>query len=170
MTQYGSSTKKGAPSGTVDCGPVSTLMALRFAGIDLKGHAGEKDFSAVKAMRKLATGSTTMRNTNMDEMRNGVKKAGGKLEHVNSKAAILAASKRGEAIILGGDGFPAWNERIGRGSVDNGGHFVMLAGFDEASGMVIVNDPQSRKGPVPMPIDMIMKFHGSSQSAWAVTK
>lgn len=171
MTQYGSDTNRGAPSSTVDCGPVSALMALRFAGLDAPGASGAKSYDAVKAMRKLVTGSTQMRTTSMDELRAGVQKAGAKTRHLDTTADILAAAKRGEGVILGGKAFESWNERVGRGAVPASmGHFVMLAGFDEASGMILVNDPQSRTGPVPMPLKMIEQFHRGSQSAWTVTQ
>lgn len=151
MAQFAGKYLPDGPTMRPNCGPASTTMALRMIGLDIPGFNGQNSEAVLDKARVLATGKNdTSVGTTDSELETLITKSGGQWSESTNFGEIKGWVKQGIPVVLSGNPAYGWNSRYSSDQVYpfNGGHWVTVSGFDEASGNFIVNDPLSQIGPI----------------------
>lgn len=122
------------PMGGVSCGPTSVAMVLVAMGKEIPGYRGPDDYAdAVANLRTVA--GTGNDGTGRDGMIAALTTYGAQDQTTQDEAEALAAVRAGKPVILHGwtTNLPWWNGGYG--------HYIVVNGYDEASGQYSVIDP-----------------------------
>jgi len=139
------------PTMLPNCGPASTTMALRMIGLDIPGFSGQNSESVLDTARVLATGRNDPSvGTTDSELETLITKSGAQWSESNDFSQITGWVKQGIPVVLSGNPAKGWDSRYRNEDVQHfdGGHWVTVSGFDQATGYFIVNDPLSQIGPI----------------------
>jgi hypothetical protein len=137
----------GLPVGNSNCGPTSTVVALRLLGLDVPGFTGQATQQAIDAARIIATGRNDPDDPTTKSQQAKVLLAGG--ARVGATVMLdeaLAAVRSGTRVaVLGGNlNASGWFDYPGRprgGRLPDAGHCIVVSEWDRASGLYVVNDP-----------------------------
>ncbi|MCW2922940.1 MAG: hypothetical protein JWM98_344 [Thermoleophilia bacterium] len=151
IAQFAGKYLPDGPSMRPNCGPASTTMALRMVGLDVPGFSGQNSEAVLDKARVLATGrNDTSVGTTDSELENLITASGGKWSESTNFGQVTDWVKQGIPVVLSGNPSKGWNSRYRADQVYpfDGGHWVTVSGFDQATGHYIVNDPLSQIGPI----------------------
>lgn len=148
-----------------DCGIAATVMALRYAGLDVPGAHGERRQSVLDDARRIATGRVDRSDgTNITEWMKLVRAGGGAAAAADGSQAerirqALEWAAQGLPVVISGNPADAWNTRIASSKVTHfdGAHAVMLT-MDPATGDLVINDPLSHVGPFTTTADEVRAY------------
>lgn len=146
------------------CADASTVMAARLAGADLARWGARSPQGVLDHARLLAV----TRGASAD-LQDGVTVAqrlavlddlGLRHHHVDDVEQALRAMRSGRPVILNGyaDQPGTWHARYGADLVVPDGHHAVAASWDARLGGYVVNDPNSRLGPLPTTADELRTF------------
>ncbi|MCE7869719.1 hypothetical protein DYH09_04985 [bacterium CPR1] len=161
MTQvYDRKYNRGGAPRSADCGPTSLAMGLEALGLSPRGSAQDKIDAARLAMFRGADASRDGfdmagkksqaehgTSTNISDWRRGARAAGARSRDVRSVADVAREVSQGHPVVLAGRNAGNIYGR-GHGISFNGGHAILVSGYDRASGTFILNDPLSHGGPI----------------------
>lgn len=149
----------GAPR-SADCGPTSLAMGLEALGLNPRGSVQDKIDAARLAMFRGADASRDGfdvagnksqaehgTSTNISDWRRGARAAGARSRDVRSVADVAREVSQGHPVMLAGRNAGNIYGR-GHGISFNGGHAILVSGYDRASGTFILNDPLAHGGPI----------------------
>lgn len=149
----------GAPR-SADCGPTSLAMGLEALGLNPSGSVQDKIDAARLAMFRGADASRDGfdvagnksqaehgTSTNISDWRRGARAAGARVSDVRSVADVAREVSQGHPVMLAGRNAGNIYGR-GHGITFNGGHAILVSGYDRASGTFILNDPLAHGGPI----------------------
>lgn len=151
IAQFAGKYLPDGPSMRPNCGPASVTMALRMIGLDIPGFSGQNSEAVLDKARILATGKNdTSVGTTDSELETLIGKSGGQWSESNNFEEIKGWVKQGIPVVLSGNPAHGWNSRYSADQVQpfDGGHWVTVSGYDNATGHYIVNDPLSQVGPI----------------------
>jgi hypothetical protein len=151
IAQFSGKYLPDGPSMRPNCGPASVTMALRMIGLDIPGFSGQNSEAVLDKARILATGQNdTSVGTTDSELENLISKSGAKWSESTNFSEVTKWVKQGIPVVLSGNPAYGWNNRYRSDQVYpfNGGHWVTVSGYDQATGHYIVNDPLSQIGPI----------------------
>lgn len=151
IAQFAGKYLPDGPSMRPNCGPASVTMALRMVGLDIPGFNGQNSEAVLDTARVLATGSNdTTVGTTDSELETLITKSGAKWSETTNFNEMTGWVKQGIPVVLSGNPSHGWNSRYTADQVYpfDGGHWVTVSGYDEATGHYIVNDPLSQIGPI----------------------
>lgn len=151
LSQYRNRFNPNGPAMAPNCGPASVAMALRMIGLDVPGAQGARDQRVIDRARIIATGRNDTRvGTTDTELERVVNAAGGRWSESTNLEQLLGWARQGTPVILAGNPSQAWNRRYSSGQVYpfDGGHWVVVSGYDARTGWYVVNDPLSAIGPI----------------------
>ncbi len=171
---------EGDPNGrNADCGPTSLAMALK--GVNLTPGGAEANASTVdtiqasrQAMYTNSDGKPIVTDQFDSTIKDGVDSNGNRVDSEHSTFTTLEAIKRGAensgATAEKITGLNSVNSQLneghpvvllGKGTIPasdyKDGHFVTVSGYDEKTGMYMVNDPTG-KGPVQCTKEDLEKY------------
>lgn len=149
----------GAPR-SADCGQTSLAMGLEALGLNARGSVQDKIDAARLAMFRGADASRDGfdvagnksqaehgTSTNISDWRRGARAAGARSRDVRSVADVAREVSQGHPVMLAGRNAGNIYGR-GHGITFNGGHAILVSGYDRASGTFILNDPLAHGGPI----------------------
>jgi hypothetical protein len=151
IAQFAGKYLPDGPSMRPNCGPASVTMALRMVGLDIPGFRGQNSEAVLDKARQLATGKNdTSVGTTDSELENLISSSGAKWSESTNFGEVTNWVKQGIPVVLSGNPAYGWNSRYRSDQVYpfNGGHWVTVSGYDQATGHYIVNDPLSQIGPI----------------------
>lgn len=151
IAQFAGKYLPDGPAMRPNCGPASVTMALRMVGLDIPGFSGQNSEAVLDKARILATGKNdTSVGTTDSELETLITKSGAQWSESNNFEEIKGWVKQGIPVVLSGNPAQGWNHRYSSDQVYpfNGGHWVTVSGYDNATGHYIVNDPLSQAGPI----------------------
>jgi hypothetical protein len=151
MAQFAGKYLPDGPSMRPNCGPASVTMALRLIGLDIPGFSGQNSEAVLDKARILATGKNDVSvGTTDSELENLISQSGARWSESTNFEELKGWVKQGIPVVLSGNPSKGWNDRYTNDQVYkfDGGHWVTVSGYDEATGNFIVNDPLSQIGPI----------------------
>lgn len=151
IAQFAGKYLPDGPSMRPNCGPASVTMALRMIGLDIPGFNGQNSEAVLDKARVLATGTNNIAvGTTDSELESLISKSGGKWSESTDFSQMTDWIKQGIPVVLSGNPAHGWNSRYSSDQVYpfDGGHWVTVSGYDNATGHYIVNDPLSQIGPI----------------------
>ncbi len=171
MTQvYDRRYNRGGAPRSADCGPTSLAMGLEALGLSPRGTVQDKVDAARLAMFRGADASRDGydlagrksqaehgTSTNISDWRRGAKAAGARTRDVSSVADVAREVSQGHPVMLAGRNAGNIYGR-GHGIDFNGGHAILISGYDRASGTFILNDPLSHGGPIRVSRSQLAAF------------
>lgn len=152
VTQIRSRYNPNPTPGNRDCGPASVVMALRLVGLKIPGVLAnatpQLQIDRARAMAKVAVGQSTSNH----DLGRALHKAGAQTRELVDGAAVRESVLAGRPVILNGNprnpGAYGHNFSSSRMVPFDGQHWIVVSGYDEATGQFIINDPLSKVGPV----------------------
>lgn len=150
--------RQGAPR-SADCGPTSLAMGLEALGLSPGGSVQDKVDAARLAMFRggdaskdgYANGRRSQAehgtSTNISDWRRGAQAAGARTRDVRSAEDVAREVSQGHPVMLAGRNAGNIYGR-GHGISFNGGHAILVSGYDRGSDTFILNDPLSHGGPI----------------------
>ncbi len=147
-----------------NCGPASVTMALRMIGLDIPGFNGQRSESVLDQARIIATGKNdTSTGTTDSELERVIEASGGRWSETRNFTEMLDWVRQGIPVIMSGNPSKAWNSRYPSDQVYpfDGGHWVTVSGYDQATGKYIVNDPLSQIGPIYVTPEELHSYNSS---------
>ncbi|MCB0880443.1 MAG: C39 family peptidase [Thermoleophilia bacterium] len=151
IAQFAGKYLPDGPTMRPNCGPASVTMALRMVGLDIPGFNGQNSEAVLDKARVLATGANNVSvGTTDSELENLITKSGARWSESTNFNEVTNWVKQGIPVVLSGNPAYGWNDRYSNDQVYkfNGGHWVTVSGYDQATGHYIVNDPLSQIGPI----------------------
>lgn len=147
-----------------NCGFASSLMSLKLLGIDTSALGGS-DYEKAMKLRQLGGGGTNDRDWGtVAQVVRGLNAAGAHAEGVPNtwgadKAKAVEVMKQAflsgkpMAFVVAGNPALGWPNEVSY----NGGHFVTVAGYDQASNTFTVMDPVAKK-PIQVTPDQLANY------------
>jgi hypothetical protein len=151
IAQFAGKYLPDGPTMRPNCGPASVTMALRMIGLDVPGFSGQNSEAVLDKARVLATGTNNVSvGTTDSELESLISKSGAKWSESTDFNQMTDWVRQGIPVVLSGNPAHGWNSRYSSDQVYpfDGGHWVTVSGYDNASGHYIVNDPLSQIGPI----------------------
>lgn len=151
IAQFAGKYLPDGPTMKPNCGPASVTMALRMVGLDIPGFSGQNSEAVLDKARIIATGRNDASvGTTDTELEKLISASGAKWSESTDFAQVTSWIKQGIPVVLSGNPAKGWDARYANSDVQHfdGGHWVTVSGYDEASGYYIVNDPLSQIGPI----------------------
>jgi len=151
IAQFAGKYLPDGPAMRPNCGPASVTMALRMIGLDIPGFNGQNSEAVLDKARIIATGKNDITVGTTDaELERLITASGAKWSETTSFPEVTNWVKQGIPVVLSGNPAYGWNSRYTPDQVYpfNGGHWVTVSGYDQATGNYIVNDPLSQIGPI----------------------
>lgn len=151
ISQFRNRFNPNGPSMAPNCGPAAVTTALRLIGRDIPGYSGQVDQRVIDSARIIATGKNDTRvGTTDTELERVVSAAGAKWSESTNLDQLLGWVQGGTPVMLAGNPWRAWDTRYSRDQVYpfDGGHWVVVSGYDVKTGYYVVNDPLSTIGPI----------------------
>lgn len=144
------------------CVDASTVMAARLAGSDLAALGAARARSAQEllvAARRVALGMPEGTGAGAVDLQVGITIAqrgrvldalGIASRHTDDVDELLAAAEAGRPVIWNGwaRGEGTWHARLGAALVAPDGHHAVAVSRSPRTGTLVVNDPNSRVGPI----------------------
>ncbi len=143
-----------------DCGPTSLAMGLKALGIGggtnqertnaarfamFNGFDSSKDGVDGNGNFAANEHQGTLGYTNTDDIKRGATAAGARPYDVGSSSDIARAVGSGNPVVLAGENSGSIYGN-GNGIDYNGGHFILVSGYDPKSDTFTINDPLSHGG------------------------
>lgn len=154
-------------AGNRDCGPASVVMSLRLLGKGIPGAAeGAAPQRLINRVRQLAGSAANTAATTNHELARALRAAGTTTREIADAASIRQSVLGGKPVILNGN--PRHPGAYGRSfsakqmTPYDGGHWIVVSGFDSGSGRYIINDPLSKVGPVKVTPAQLEAYRGGS--------
>ncbi len=153
--------------GNRDCGPASVVMALRMVGVDIPGVAtASAPQRLINRVRKLAGNTNSGSATTNFELERALARSGVTTREINDADSIKDAIVAGRPVILNGNprhaGAYGWKFSASQMLPYNGGHWIVVSGWDERSHTFIINDPLSTIGAVKVTPGQLEAYRGGS--------
>lgn len=167
VSQVPSKYNPAPAAGNRDCGPASVVMSLKLLGKQIPGAAeGAAPQRLINRVRQLAGSAANTAATTNHELARALRAAGTKTREIADAASIRQSVLGGKPVILNGN--PRHSGAYGRSfsakqmTPYDGGHWIVVSGFDNASGRYIINDPLSKVGPVKVTPAQLEAYRGGS--------
>lgn len=174
IAQFAGKFLPNGPSMRPNCGPASATIALRLAGLDIPGFDGQRDERVLDTARTIATGQNNVSTGTTDtELERLIQASGGRWTESTDTSQILSWARQGVPVIISGNPSKSWDKRFSSDQIYtfDGGHWVTLSGYDQASGKYIVNDPLSQIGPIYVSAEEVGSYlSGNGNLGIAVSK
>lgn len=167
VTQVPSKFNPSPAAGNRDCGPASVVMALRLLGKKIPGIAtNAAPQKLINRIRQLAGNSSNTMSTTNHELERALSAAGTATREIADAASIKAAVLAGKPVILNGNprhpGAYGFSFSAKQMTPYDGAHWIVVSGFDKASGKFIINDPLSKAGAVKVTPKQLEAYRGGS--------
>lgn len=167
VSQVPSKYNRAPAAGNRDCGPASVVMSLKLLGKRIPGTAdGAAPQRLINRVRQLAGSAANTAATTNHELARALRAAGTRTREIADAGSIRQAVVAGKPVILNGN--PRHPGAYGRSfsakqmTPYDGGHWIVVSGFDRGSGKFIINDPLSKVGPVKVTPDQLEAYRGGS--------
>jgi hypothetical protein len=167
ITQVPSRFNRAPAAFNRDCGPASVVMALRMLGVKIPGlaaHASPQ--KAIMQVRRLAGALQENTSTTNVDLENALNRAGTQTTELTDFGSVKASVLAGNPVILNGNprnpGAYGWSFPASKMVPYNGAHWIVVSGFDQATGKFIINDPLSMSGAVEVTPRQLDAYRGGS--------
>jgi len=167
VSQVPSKYNKTPAAGNKDCGPVSVVMALKLVGRSVPGVVGTAaPQKLVNRVRQLTGNTANTAATTNHELERALGASGATSREIASFAAVKASVLAGKPVILNGNpgNAGAYGSKFTSAQMTkyNGGHWIVVSGYDTKNGQFIINDPLSKVGPVKVSAAQLEAYRGGS--------
>ncbi len=167
VSQVPSKYNSAPAAGNKDCGPASVVMTLKLLGKSIPGAAANASpQKLINRVRSLAGNVANSAATTNHELGRALRAAGTKTREIADAGSIRRAIMDGKPVILNGNprNPGAYGPSFSSAQMTpyNGGHWIVVSGFDQKSGKFIVNDPLSKVGPVKVSPSQLEAYRAGS--------
>ena len=193
INQFEAELEVGGDGANANCGPTSLAMCLHSLGLTVSGEIDGMSDGQVVDMARISMVSDSARDgvtesgqrseaehstwTNFSDLTRGAKAGGATTEKIIASASsIQQALESGAKVIISGtfsgkSPLPWTGDRGSDNSTAPGyatNHIVLVSGYDEKTGMFIVNDP-ARKSPLAVSAETLNYFMQGNAGALALS-
>jgi hypothetical protein len=117
-------------------------------------------------VRRLTGNAANTLSTTNTQLERALTAAGTKVKEIADAASVRQSVLAGNPVILNGNprNAGAYGPSFNANQMTpyNGAHWIVVSGFDEASGKFIINDPLSKIGPVKVTPAQLEAYRGGS--------
>ena len=193
INQFTAELEVGGDGANANCGPTSLAMCLHALGLTVSGEITGMGDGQIVDMARISMVADSARDgrtesgqrseaehstwTNFADLARGAKAGGATTEKIIASASsIKSALESGDKVIISGtftgkSPLPWTGDRGSDNSTAPGyatNHIVVVTGYDESSGMFIVNDP-ARSAPMAVSAETLNYFMQGNAGALAVS-
>lgn len=167
VSQVPSKFNPSPAAGNRDCGPASVVMTLRLLGKQVPGAAASAaPQKLINRVRQLAGNASNAVSTTNHELARALRAAGTRTREIADAVSIRQAVVAGRPVILNGNPrHPgAYGPKFSAKQMTpyDGAHWIVVSGFDKATGKFIINDPLSKVGAVKVTPAQLEAYRGGS--------